>query len=246
MDDTAAKRIDDEIAEVCGTLNATAGRLVALIAQALESGAYAVAGIHSAEQWVAWTCGVSPGRARRLVAMARRLGELPETRAALEAGELGEDQVAVICHHTPSAYDAEAAIVAREATVGQLQRILSRYRFDEPESAQPPSAEGRPEPEEPEPEAAEPAEPEPRRVSFGFTDEGQWRLSALLPPDEAALVERALAAARQAIFGGDADSADTPAKVSWADALVALADTYLGGEGVARPHHDRHLVLFHL
>jgi len=42
---------------------------------------------------VAWKCGVSPARARRLVLLARRLGELPETRSALEAGELCEDQV---------------------------------------------------------------------------------------------------------------------------------------------------------
>ena len=72
--------IEAEMAQVCGVLNASTGRLVALVAQALDSGAYQQAGIHSPEQWVGWKCGVSRGRARRLVAMARRLGELPATK----------------------------------------------------------------------------------------------------------------------------------------------------------------------
>ena len=91
-----AAEIEAEIAEVCGLLNATAGRLVGLIAKVLETGAWEGAGIRSSQQWVAWKCGVSPARARRLVAMARRLSELPETKVAMEAGELCEDQVAVI------------------------------------------------------------------------------------------------------------------------------------------------------
>ncbi|MGI9032128.1 MAG: hypothetical protein ACR2HY_00270 [Acidimicrobiales bacterium] len=36
MDDRAGQLLEDEITHVCGTLNATANRLVALIAQALE------------------------------------------------------------------------------------------------------------------------------------------------------------------------------------------------------------------
>ncbi|HVF13822.1 MAG TPA: DUF222 domain-containing protein [Acidimicrobiales bacterium] len=102
-------RLEDEIAQVCGVMNAAVGRLVRLIAEVLAAGAWEGAGIRSAHQWVAWKCGVSTGRARRLVAMARRLGELPETKAAMEAGELGEDQVAVICRHAPAGIDAQVA-----------------------------------------------------------------------------------------------------------------------------------------
>ena len=67
---------------------------------------------------------MSPARARRLVAMARRLSELPETKAAMEAGELCEDQVAVICRHAPAGIDGQAAELARSATVVQLRRVL--------------------------------------------------------------------------------------------------------------------------
>jgi hypothetical protein len=41
--------------------------------------------------------------------MANRLGELPATRAALEAGSLSEDQARVVCRHAPAGVDAEVA-----------------------------------------------------------------------------------------------------------------------------------------
>ncbi|HEX3394782.1 MAG TPA: DUF222 domain-containing protein, partial [Acidimicrobiales bacterium] len=94
--------LEDEIAEVCCILNVAGGRLVGLIGQVLDTEAWSGAGIRSPEQWVAWKCGVSAGRARRLVAMARRLPEMPHTRSALDAGEVAEDQAAVICHNAPT------------------------------------------------------------------------------------------------------------------------------------------------
>jgi len=241
--ETEAAVLEGEIAEVCGILNVATGRLVALIGRVLATEAYAGAGIRSPEQWVAWQCGVSLGRARSLVAMARRLPELPETRSALEAGELAEDQVAVICRYTPVRNDVEAADLGRVATVAQLKRTLSRYAFDEPvRPSEPERAKPEPEPDaQPEPEPGE-----ARRVSFGFGDDGSWRLSAVLPIDEGALVERALTVARQRLFGGDADHGDAPNMVSWADAVVAMAETSLAAEAIARPHYDRHLVVIHV
>ncbi|HSH60937.1 MAG TPA: DUF222 domain-containing protein, partial [Acidimicrobiales bacterium] len=179
-----AAALEGELAEVCGALNAATARLVALVGQALETGACEGTGIHSPEQWVAWKCGVSGGRARRLVAMARRLPELAHTASAFNGGELSEDQVAVVCRHAPAYSDAEVATLARQTTVSQLTRTLRRYAWaPEPESE----------------EAGKPEEPEPRRADFGTTEEGTWRLSAVLPPDEGAVVERALENARQAL-----------------------------------------------
>jgi len=49
----------------------------------------------------------------------------------MEAGPLGEDQVAVICRHAPAGIDAQAAELARSATVVQLNRVLGSYAFEE-------------------------------------------------------------------------------------------------------------------
>nr|MBA2752015.1 DUF222 domain-containing protein [Actinomycetota bacterium] len=226
-----AKAVEDEMAQVCGALNATTGRLVLLIARALESGACEGTGIHSPEQWVAWKCGVSGGRARRLVAIARRLSELPETLGALQAGELSEDQVAVVCRRAPAYADAQVATLARHTTVSQLTRTLRRYTW----APKPGDA------DKEEEEEGKPEEAEARRVDFGTTEEGGWRLSALLPPDEGALVERALEAARRALV--EEAQVERP---TWADALLAMADRSLGAAAAGRPQRDRHLVVVHL
>jgi len=228
------RNFEEEIAEQCGILNVATGRLVALIGRVLATESYAGAGIRSAEQWVAWKCGVSMARARSLVSMARRLPELPATRSALEAGELAEDQVVVICRHTPAHNDAEAAELGRSATVTQLRRALGRHAFATP-AARPDS--------KTEPDGAR---GEHRRASFGFGDDGWWRLSAVLPPDEGALVERALSASRQGLMGSDTDRGDAPRQVSWAASLVAMAESSLAAEAIDRPACDRHLVVVHL
>ncbi len=76
------------LAEVCGQLNAAHGRLVDLVAAALASGCWEGYGILTCEQWVAWQTGLSPARARQVVAIARRRSELPATFTALSSGEL--------------------------------------------------------------------------------------------------------------------------------------------------------------
>jgi hypothetical protein len=243
----APSELEDEIARTCGVLNAATGRLVSLIAQVLESESWQISGIQSPAQWVAWQCGVSPARARSLVAMARRRTELPATTAAHETGELCEDQVAVICRHAPAGIDAQAADLARAATVTQLRRVLGSYTFGAGSSKQSKD------------EAGESAPPEPpeevRSVSFGQTESGSWRLSAELPPDEGALVERALTAARDELFhareGEPAPAANpgqpsSPNNVTWADAFVAMAERSLGAAAAQRPHHERHMVLLHV
>jgi hypothetical protein len=203
-----AKRLETEIAEACGVLNAAAARLAALLAEILETEVWHVTGVHSAEQRVAWQCGVSPVRARALVRTARGLTELPETREAFVAGELSEDQVAVITRHAPAGIDAEVADLARSTTVAQLRRVLSKCSFE-------PAPPGEPAPPSPEPED------ERRRVNFGFDEHGVWRLSAVLPPDEGAVVEQALSEAREELFrAGEHEKGahPCPADVSWADA----------------------------
>jgi hypothetical protein len=170
-----AEALEAEVAGVCGVINAAAARLVGLIGEVVATGAWEGADVLSPAHWVGWKCGVSPRRARRLLFMARRLAELPHTRAAFAAGELSEDQVALICRHAPAEADAAVAEFARHATVSQLSRVLSTYVFEH---------------ERPRSEAE-------RRVSFGPDDDGWWRCWARLGPEEGAVVEAAMAQERQ-------------------------------------------------
>src|SRR3954470_9421250 len=87
----------------------TEARLVDVIATVITEELWNGQGILSPEHWVAWRCGVAPGRARQLVAIARRLDELPAHRALLRAGAITVDQAAVVAKYIPAAVDAEVA-----------------------------------------------------------------------------------------------------------------------------------------
>lgn len=164
--------------------------------------------------------------------MARRLHELPATEAAFAAGELAEDSVALICQLAPAAVESDVAELARNTTVTQLRRVLDDY--------------GQPD-EQPD-GAPAPAE-ERRRVSFGHMPNGSWRLTAQLPADEGMAVERALTTARDELFrAGEAGPGPgaKPADVTWADALMAVAEKSLTAAAVSQPHRDRTMVLLHV
>ena len=182
LSDEELGALEAEMAQVCGVLNAATGRLVALIAKALATGARQQAGICSPGHWVAWRCGLAPARARS----------------------------------------------------------LSRYVFAGGDNGQAAEDTGSAPPEE------------VRTVSFSHDDDGSWRLSARLPADQGAAVEAALVEARDALFrsgegddGGDGP-ADSPSRISWADALVAMAQSSLDSAAAARPYSSRHQVLVHL
>lgn len=159
-----------ELAEAVRALNSATARLVALIGGVITSASWNGRGLHSAEQWVASRCGLSAGRARRLVMIARHLPDLPTTEAAFQSGELSEDQVALLCAHACG--DGEGVALTRGRTVAELRRALADHR----PCGDPPAR---------------------RRVAFGHAEDGSWRLWAELPPDEGGIVERALVAARE-------------------------------------------------
>jgi hypothetical protein len=229
--DHVARGLEEAIAEVCGLLNATTARLVDLIAQVLTTGAWMGAGIRSAEQWVAWQCGVSPRRARALVAMATRLPSLPSTTAAFTTGELSEDQTGVVCRYTQPHNDTEVAELARHATVSQLQRTLRDHRpTRDPE---PTDTDGQPPP------------PEPRRLTFGYDDDNTWSMNLKGPTDEGALIETALTQARQDLYN-TAEDDTTRNHITWLDALLHICERSLDFHTTLKPRRDRYLTLLHL
>jgi hypothetical protein len=198
--------LEREIAEVCGQLNVAHARLVALVARALDTGAWEGSGILSPEHWLAWQTGLSPTRARQIVATARRTEELPVTFEAFANGELAIDQVAVLARNIPADHDAEACALAAASTVSQLSRATRHLRAA------------------PEPEPVAPyAEPqEVNRVHMGDNDDGQFTLNATLEADAGEIVRKALTEAHDRLFH------ERPGTVSWADALVDVCLRSLG------------------
>lgn len=258
---SGVRPLDDRLAEVVGLVNVCTAEMVDLIAEALRTGAWEGWGIRSPEHWVTWKCGVSPSRARRLVALARGLGDLPETRRAFQAGSLSEDQTAVVVRHTDRAHDSQVAALAVSLTVPQLRRVLpsvprtptvvadSGTSADSDSNADPgvdtPAGPPRP-----------PADIGTRRqVAMGYGEDGGFWCSIRLPGDEGALVERALTYARQVEHrrrhpDRDQDAHPELHGVSWADALLRLAEAGLtdleSDTSGGRPPSERTQVIVHL
>ena len=123
---------EQELASLCGVLNASYARLVALVAQALVDESWAIAGVRSPEHWLTLVAGLSPFRARQVVAVARRRGELPSVMGEFADGQLSLDQVMVVARYAPAHVEASVAEFAVHASVPQLRRALSQYSFDPP------------------------------------------------------------------------------------------------------------------
>ncbi|MGI8938025.1 MAG: DUF222 domain-containing protein [Iamia sp.] len=250
----ARGRFEDELAGVAGVCNAAEARLVDLMVRALDEGLWTGHRIHSPVQWLMWKAGVGRVRAQRVIALARRAGELPVTMAAFAEGRLSADQAATVARYTPAEYEASVCELALSATVPQIAAATRKYGFDT--EARPSDAPD-PTPEEP---VLPPPEPEvDRSVSFGTEDDGSWFARMRLPIDEGLAMEGALRAARDKLHAEAREAAKAAAiaegrsvkdlKVpvpSWADAAVGLAYSVLNGGAGGAQMAARSRLLFHL
>jgi Domain of unknown function (DUF222)/HNH endonuclease len=217
--------LETRLADVCGVLNAAHAQLVSLVAEALDTGAWDVAGIRGPQHWVAWKTGFSPARSKQVVHMAKRSTDLPVTMAAFTDGELAIDQVAVVAKYVPAHNDSEAAELAKHATVMQLSRSLASYWKGAPTPVADTEPITDPEPED--------------TVTAFFDDDARYKIHGDLATERGAIIESALEEARDALFqSGRKD-------VTWADALEEICLRSLGTLTSAT-RSDRYRVVVHV
>ncbi|CAN5729274.1 HNH endonuclease signature motif containing protein [soil metagenome] len=227
------RRLEADIAGVIGVANATNGRLVELVADAIDGDLWQGYGIMSASHWVAWQMGMTKSRANGVVALASRRAELPVTVAALVAAQISLDAAVAIANRAPADYEQSICEFAKTATMTQLSKCLRGYRYDpETEKAR---------------AKAKPVEDE-RSVSTGTDDTGWW-IKGRLSADEGAVVDQAIRAAKDDLYEQNraaTPDGEKPEPVSLADGLVGAAESYLRHGEAATPGSDRFQVLLHL
>ena len=136
LDEHLDQRLDDELDEIAGHLNAQHARLVDVTARLLaHPGSWEVPGIHTIEQYLCWRTGISAAHAHQIVAIANRVDELPVCIDMFRRGELSVDQMTAIVHKTPPWADQRVAELAPMLTVRQLRRVLGKYRFPDSDHA---------------------------------------------------------------------------------------------------------------
>ncbi len=173
-------------------------------------------GFKTPEHYLVVRAGLSPGHASDIVQVAKRRTELTEAAAALDAGELSLDQVAVIARNVPPTYTTSVTHLARNATVTQLRRATSRHAF--PATTPPPQATT---PADADGQAATACDPradvqrayeaardsaaEQRAcaradLSMSYDSDGRFQLRYSAPATIGALVEQAVKEAKDALF----------------------------------------------
>jgi len=232
-------RLADEIAEVASHIDAAEHRLLTLIRRFDEGSGWATHGALSCAHWLNWRIGLDLGAARERVRVARALGGLPLVDDALRRGAVSYSKVRAITRVASAATEATLLEMATHATASQIERICRGYRrvVADADVVAPPSLVD---------------EERARFVRVRDTDDGMVRVEARLRPEEAAVVLQALDVARRRAWGsrrarstdsaaadvsaetsalagraGEGQRQEPPPALSRADALVAVAESWL-------------------
>src|SRR5947209_12068261 len=91
--DLPTERLEAEITELAGHLNAATARWLLLIAEYDRREAWSSWECHSCAHWLSWKCGLGLVAAREHVRVGRAVGELPHIRSAFLSGQLSYSKV---------------------------------------------------------------------------------------------------------------------------------------------------------
>jgi hypothetical protein len=199
--------LGDEIATLAAHIAAATHRLLALIAQFDRLRGWQGAGHRSCAHWLSFRTGIDLGAAREKVRAARALEQLPQTSAAMAAGELSFSQVRALTRVAEPETEAALLDLARGATTSQLERMVRAWkrgtRLDEA--------------------AAERARFAARTLSIFPDDDGMHLVRGRVPPEVGVLLMRAIDAAADALFPAEDPTCPRDPEQRRADALALVA-----------------------
>jgi hypothetical protein len=221
-----ADRLAEEIAELSAHLDAATHRLLELIRRFDAGSGWFVQGALTCAQWLSWRIGLDLCAAREKVRVARALGSLPHIDDAFRRGRISYSKVRALTRVANPENEAFLLEMARSSTAAQLEKICRGYRRALN------GARGK----------LTCDDENDRWVRDRSTESGMVRIEAQLLPDEAALVLKAMAAARERAWQARRVSTESSAEAEGGrgageaarrgmlhkvDALVQVAEDYL-------------------
>src|SRR5206468_38286 len=221
METLSLDRLSDEIAELSAHLEAATARLLDLI-RAFDAREGWNTGFRSCAGWLSWRVGLDLGAARERVRVARALGTLPLLAQALARGELSYAKVRALTRVATPETEERLLAVGRAGTADHVERIVRGWRRMDRKA-----------------EIAEAKQQHVHRALHVYQDEdGMVVVRGRLAPEVGAVLIKALAAAREALYqqaratraeiGLVIDSVEAPPmEQQQADALGLLAETAL-------------------
>ncbi len=250
---TPSRSIDELDAQICSLarqMNAQTHRMLVLVREFDERCGWAKWGLRNCAEWLAWRCGMSLSAAREKVRSAHALHLMPATAAAFADGVLSYSKVRALTR-VAELHDEESLLAyALEATAPQVEERCRQIRNVAPESS------------------VIAWRAWERRSCTLLRDDarGVMRISVELPIEQGEVIAQALERAAEsgdsavglevgglgmASSDGVRDSGGRRAANGWlaqqADALVAMAKSYIDGGNGARPRSaaDHYQVVIH-
>jgi hypothetical protein len=241
-----AEVLETRIATLASHLHAATYRLIVMLRVFDELGGWN--GWPSAAHWLSWRCGYSLGTAREKFRVARALPELPLIRAAFKRGELSFAQVRAVTRIATPGNEATLLNWATHSTASHMERLVRLYRrYGENAKAM--------------------AQHRNREFTHWEEDDGTISLRVRLPAEQAAVVLKAIEAAKTTLDGQDMDDLPIEARIAMindppehpdedvsaetcrarqADALVRVAEAYLEPDARPRSIAEKYQVHVHL
>jgi hypothetical protein len=200
-----ADRLEAEIAEIWGHLNAVTFRFLQLLAEFDRAEGWVRHGVANCAQWLNLKCGIGTVAAREKVRVARALESLPAICEAFRHGQLSYSKVRAMTRVATPATEETLLNVALYGTASHIERLVRHFRrverLEEAEQAL--------------------ARQRARFLNFGYDEDGSVTLQARFAPEVGRLIKRAIEAAMP---DDDTGSAAPAAKVSAATAEYSEAN----------------------
>lgn len=180
----ALEELGEAIAVLAAHIHAATARFLTLVAEFDRRRGWEVAGHRSCAHWLAARVGIDLGTAREKVRAARRLEELPKTRAAMARGELSFSQVRALTRVATPENEVTLLELGRGLATHRLEQMVRGWKMGSRET----EAE------------REQARLDSRCFSLAPDASGMYVVRGRLPPELGILVMRAIEAAGDVLF----------------------------------------------
>lgn len=239
VSDLTLDELGDRLSVLAARIAAGECEFLVLLAEFDRRQGWGASGMKSTAHWLSWRTGLRLGVAREKVRVARALARLPLVRDAFAAGRLSYCKVRALSRVATAPTEAQLLELALGATGGQLERIVRAWR-----------------------KTLLPEQAASRHLRRGLRrreeSDGSVTYTLRVAPEDAALIDAAVAAGRAFVLDDEGNPTETPEEATMAmmvtgepaitradaDVLVMIAESFLTSGAAAAPG-DATLVLVH-
>ncbi len=187
----AIEKLEAEITELWGHINAAECRFLELVAEFDRREGYMEHGLASTAQWLNWQCGIRAVAGRERVRAARALERLPRIARAFSRGELSYSKVRALTRVATPGNESILLEIAINSTAHHIEKLVRKYaRVKRWEDA-----------------AVAETQHRKRSLDYHYDEDGSMILRARLPAEIGALVKQSIQAAMDIAERAERESA---------------------------------------